>query len=102
MDLLYEERLEELGMETLETRRRIYDAKYVHALSIGAVDQQLEEFFEITPHNRLYIPLAKSRCLRESFAVRGGQVYNTLPQQTRGAHNMITFGKLLQANEHHY
>ena len=90
----YQERLEQLGLTTLEERRTRGDAIEVFKYMRGLLDIDKKTLFNVniqaqpkTRHQRSFMPLTVPRAhldLRKNFfSIRGAKLWNSLPSDLR-------------------
>ena len=98
----YEERLEQLGLTTLEERRTRGDAIEVFKCVRGFLDIDKETLFNVntplqpkTRHQRSFMPLTIPRAhldLRKNFfSIRGAKLWNYLPSELRECRTVNRF-----------
>ncbi|XP_072025255.1 uncharacterized protein [Amphiura filiformis] len=105
-DLQYEERLEALGLFTLEMRRLRCDLMEVHKIMNGLEKVNADKFFQLVDehsstrgHNKkIFKPrLHKGlRCRKDFFTHRVIEEWNNLPQQVINALTVTSFKHELQ------
>jgi hypothetical protein len=105
---IYEERCAELGIQTLENRRRDQDMAQVFRYSAGVGGIRADVMFEAAaardgPVTRqtgdgsnFKIPAARLDIRKNSFAVRTVQHWNRLPPEIKAARNCDTFKRDLK------
>lgn len=103
----YEERLSQLGMTTLETRRRRGDAIQVFKLMKGMDDLDFRELFSHITHgiytrqmssNHLTIPHSNLELHRHFFTSRAARLWNDLPQAAKDCQTINSFKAWFDAN----
>ena len=98
----YPERLEQLGLTTLEERRLRGDAIEVFKYVRGFLDIEKETLFNInipaqpkTRHQRSFMPLnvprANLKLRKNFFSIRGARLWNTLPSELRECNTVNRF-----------
>jgi hypothetical protein len=104
----YEERCTELGMETLEERRKRQDMKLVHAIMTGKGNINYENMFEkagdrqgirtrnTEGENNLKLPNARTDLRKNSFAVRTVNPWNSLPNDLKKCTNGEQFKRKIK------
>jgi hypothetical protein len=91
----YEQRCEELNLESLEERRKKQDMKLVHSMLLGKGNIRYETLFEKASNrqgartrntdgiNNLKQPIARTELRKNSFAVRTINQWNGLPEDLK-------------------
>jgi hypothetical protein len=91
----YEQRCEELKLESLEERRKKQDMKLVHSMLLGKGNIRCETLFEKASNrqgartrntdgvNNLKQPMARTELRKNSFAVRTINQWNGLPEDLK-------------------
>jgi hypothetical protein len=107
-NMSYEERCRELGMETLEDRRRKQDLKLFHSILNGKGGMKYEKMFEKAENrqgprtqntegtNNLKIPAARMELRKNSFAVRTITQWNNLPDELKGCTSGEQFKRMIK------
>lgn len=102
--LSYEDRLKQLSLETLESRRRYFDAVYAYKI-IRCNLLNFDDFYCIPPqsatrsryHDNLYIPKFRLDCRKNSFSIRSSRIWNHLPDDIKQCRNIIIFKRALKS-----
>jgi hypothetical protein len=102
-EMTYEQRLEVLGLETLETRRLKFDLVNVFKIIHGIIPVDREKYF--VPGNvitrghdyKLRVPHQRVNTMKFSFAVRVISKWNALPPHVVNSHSVAIFKNRLDA-----
>jgi hypothetical protein len=106
-ELTYAERLNMLGLDSLEYRRLVFDLCMTYCICRGLVDLRFEEFFTYAPaqystrgHSfKLLAPLTRCSARKNFFANRVINPWNSLPQSVVSAGSLPCFkARLKKAN----
>jgi hypothetical protein len=101
--LTYTERLEYLGLRSLEYRRIIFDLELTYKIIRNLSSLKFDDFFKYAPDSstrshslRLALPTAMPRYLQNCFAHRVPRIWNALPNNVVSSPSLSTFKKRLE------
>jgi hypothetical protein len=104
----YEERCQEIGLQTLETRRKMADLALVHGIVNGRGGMKLESMFERAENragartrqtqgkDNLKVPMARNEIRRNFFSVRATHDWNSLPNSLKEIKDGKNFKRALK------
>jgi hypothetical protein len=101
----YEQRLDVLGLETLEIRRLKFDLVNVFKIIHGIIPVDREKYFmpgNVTTRGhdyKLFVPHQRVNATKFSFAVRVISKWNALSPHVVNSHSVALFKKRLDAVE---
>jgi hypothetical protein len=102
-DLTYAERLNALGLRSLEYRRIIFDLCMTFSICNNLVNLNFDDFFTRSPslttrgHEwKLLVPMCNCDTRKFFFSVRTVPVWNSLPSEAVTANNLDTFKRKLE------
>jgi hypothetical protein len=102
-DLSYPERLERLGIRSLEYRRIIFDLELTYKIIHNLTSLKFDDFFKYAPQSstrshdfRLSLPAIMPNFLQNCFANRIPRIWNALPVSVVNANSFRQFKYRLQ------
>ena len=95
-DLPYDQRLDWLGLETLESRRQRFDLTLVFKLLNGLVDLNWKSLLSMREDRfaaprTLFLKRCRTELRRNCFGIRVVRAWNALPEEVRCAPTLTAF-----------
>jgi len=96
-ELSYEQRMDVLGLESLEIRRLKFDLVNVFKIIHGLIPVEMENYFmpgNVTTRGhdyKLFVPHQRVNAMKFSFAVRVISKWNALPPHVVNSHSVAMF-----------